>query len=51
MSKETLMSKFEVGYLGGRWKFDEVVLQAIGILRMCTGFLMVTLSVALSGHN
>ena len=27
-----------------------MALQAIGILRMCTGFLMVMVSVALSGH-
>ena len=30
--------------------FGEVVLQAVGILRMCTGFLVVKVSVALPGH-
>ena len=50
MFKETLTSKFEVCYLGGRGKFDGVALQVIGILRMCSGFLMVMVSVALSGY-
>ena len=47
MFKETLMSKFESLMSTGRWKFDEVALQAIDILRMCIGLLMVMVSVAL----
>ena len=50
MFMETLTSKFEVWYLGGSWKFDELALQAIGILKMCTGFLKVMDSVAFLGH-
>ena len=50
MFKETLTSNFEVWYLGGRWKFGEVVLQAIGILKMCTVFLIVMDSVAFLEH-
>ena len=50
MFKETLTSKYEVSYLGGRQKFGEVALQAIGSLRVCTGFLTVVVSVAFSGH-
>ena len=41
MFKETLTSMCEVWYLGGRWKFDEVALKAVGILKMCTDFLVV----------
>ena len=50
MFNETLMSKFGVSYLGGRYKFDEMALQAIGNCRTCTGFLMMMVSMALSGH-
>ena len=50
MFKETLKSKIEVSYLGGRQKFREVAMQAIGNLRMCTGCLMMMASVAFSGH-
>ena len=31
-------------------KCGEVALQAVGILRMCTGFLTVMVSIAFSGH-
>ena len=36
--------------MGGRWKFNEVVLQAIDILKICTGFLIVKDTVAFLGH-
>ena len=35
---------------GGRWKFDEVALQAVGIFKICTAFLMVMNAVAFLGH-
>ena len=41
---------FKAWYLGHSWKFDEVVLQAVGILKMCTGFLIVMNDVAFLGH-
>ena len=46
---ETLTSKFVVSYLGGTWKFDEVLLQAIGSFSTCTGFCIMMVSVAFSG--
>ena len=47
---DTLTSKFRVSYLGGRYKFDEVVLQAMGSFSMCTGFHIVMVSMAFLGH-
>ena len=35
---------------GGRWKFDEMALQAIGVLKICTGFLIVMNAIAFLGH-
>ena len=34
----------------GRWKFDEVVLQAVGFLKICTCFVIVMYAVAFPGH-
>ena len=50
MSNVTLTSKVVVSYLGGMWKFDEVVWQAMGSLSMCTGFCIVIVSMAFSRH-
>ena len=47
---DILTSKVRVSYLGGRWKFDEVALQAIGSFSMCTGFCIMMVSMAFSGH-
>ena len=38
ISREMFTSKCEFWYFGGRWKFDKVALQAVGILNMCMGF-------------
>ena len=36
--------------MGGRWKCDQVVLEAVGILKICTGFLIVMSAAAFPGH-
>ena len=35
---------------GGRWKFDKGALQTVGILKMCTGFIIVMNAVAFPGY-
>ena len=45
-----LTSMCEVCYLGGRWKFNEVALQAVGILKMWMSFSMVMNVVPFPGH-
>ena len=47
---DTLTFKIRVSYLGGRWKFDEVVLQAIGSLSICIGLCIMMVSMAFLGH-
>ena len=45
-----LTSNVGVSYLGGRWKFDEVALQAVGSFSMCIGFWMGMVSMGFSRH-
>ena len=43
-------SKVGVSYPGGKWKLGEVALQAAGSFSMCTGFCIMMVSMAFSGH-
>ena len=48
--RDMLTSKVGVSYLGGREKFDEVALQAVGSFSMCIGFWVGTVSMGFSRH-
>ena len=50
MFSETLTFKMGVSYLGGRQKFAEVALQAIGSLSMCSGCLIGMVLKGFLGH-
>ena len=45
-----LTSKVKVSYLGGRWKFGEVALQAMGSFSICIHFWIGIVSMGSSGH-
>ena len=47
---ETLTFKMGISYLGGREKFAEVALQAIGSFSTCSGCLIGIVSIGFSGH-
>ena len=50
ISREMLTSKCAVWYLGGRWKVDEVALQAVGTVNMWMGFSTLMNVVAFPGQ-